>query len=247
IKRHRPFSRPVGDPSYSDANNPLPRALIAKAVHAKTPAVATTATPLKARSAYSFLSAKQHLRQTFSRFTLRGNWLPSSLSQSLLRTPAQAAASNPLFARYFSSHASRPASRLAPQINRLFFYKPFASGLRPNLTYGAFPRAVLGYALAGNVNLGGNARYFSHGVPRTAAVVDDVSAGMRAFYKMNANRRSRLEERVKAQRPTFVATRDYTPVNSSLLPPSSHVAGSYGQVGYTSQSRRKTKKKNNHI
>ncbi|KZZ92636.1 hypothetical protein AAP_02717 [Ascosphaera apis ARSEF 7405] len=90
------------------------------------------------------------------------------------------------------------ASRVASQISRAAFAKPFASTLRPNLTGGALPRTAGGYALGGRV---GGARYFSHGAARPADVVCNVSAGMRAFWLSGTNLKSNgLQDRIRAKR-----------------------------------------------
>ncbi|KAK0509488.1 hypothetical protein JMJ35_007882 [Cladonia borealis] len=55
---------------------------------------------------------------------------------------------------------------------------PFASTLRPNLTGGALPRSAGGYSLGG----AGKAKHFSHTSGCQAQVVQNVSAGIRAFF-----------------------------------------------------------------
>lgn len=54
---------------------------------------------------------------------------------------------------------------------------PFASTLRPNLTGGALPRSAGGYSLGA----GRGVRHFSHSPSVQAHVVQNVSAGIRAF------------------------------------------------------------------
>ncbi len=54
---------------------------------------------------------------------------------------------------------------------------PFASTLRPNLTGGALPRSAGGYSLGA----GRGVRHFSHSPSAQAHVVQNVSAGIRAF------------------------------------------------------------------
>jgi len=54
---------------------------------------------------------------------------------------------------------------------------PFASTLRPNLTGGVLPRAAGGYGLSG-----AGARHFSHTSGAQAQVIQNVSAGIRAFF-----------------------------------------------------------------
>lgn len=54
---------------------------------------------------------------------------------------------------------------------------PFASTLRPNLTGGVLPRSAGGYGLSG-----AGARHFSHASGAQAQVVQNVSAGIRAFF-----------------------------------------------------------------
>ncbi|KAK4697849.1 hypothetical protein P7C71_g295, partial [Lecanoromycetidae sp. Uapishka_2] len=56
---------------------------------------------------------------------------------------------------------------------------PFASTLRPNLTGGALPRSAGGYSLGGG---GQGARHFSHTPGAQAQVIQNVSAGIRAFF-----------------------------------------------------------------
>ena len=53
---------------------------------------------------------------------------------------------------------------------------PFASSLRPNLTGGALPRSAGGYGLSGS-----GVRHFSHTSGAQTQVVQNVSAGIRAF------------------------------------------------------------------
>ncbi|KAK2752806.1 hypothetical protein FQN55_005938 [Onygenales sp. PD_40] len=72
------------------------------------------------------------------------------------------------------------ASKIGAAVSRITTRSPFASTLRPNLTGGAFCRTAGGYAL-GAGRLGG-ARYFSNGPATPAQVVQNVSAGVRAFW-----------------------------------------------------------------
>lgn len=65
-------------------------------------------------------------------------------------------------------------------INRLTSRAPFASTLRPNLTGGTLGRTAGGYCIgAGRI---GGARYFSNGPAAPAQVINNVSAGVRAFF-----------------------------------------------------------------
>ncbi|KAL8804410.1 MAG: hypothetical protein Q9182_002605 [Xanthomendoza sp. 2 TL-2023] len=57
------------------------------------------------------------------------------------------------------------------------FGSPFASTLRPNLTGGALPRTAGGYGLGGPLGV----RHFSHTGAVQAQVIQNVSAGLRAF------------------------------------------------------------------
>lgn len=59
---------------------------------------------------------------------------------------------------------------------------PFASALRPNLTGGALPRSAGGYSLGGGGLAGKGVRNFSHTPSAQAQVVQNVSAGIRAFF-----------------------------------------------------------------
>jgi len=54
---------------------------------------------------------------------------------------------------------------------------PFASTLRPNLTGGVLPRSAGGYGLSG-----AGTRHFSHTSGAQAQVIQNVSAGIRAFF-----------------------------------------------------------------
>ncbi|KAL9018334.1 MAG: hypothetical protein Q9185_004367 [Variospora sp. 1 TL-2023] len=90
-------------------------------------------------------------------------------------------------ARKFSSQAGacakrvdRPAfqnSKVGRAVIRSFG-SPFASTLRPNLTGGALPRTAGGYSLGGTVR---GVRHFSHTGGAQAQVIQNVSAGVRAF------------------------------------------------------------------
>ncbi|KAL8737310.1 MAG: hypothetical protein Q9181_001801 [Wetmoreana brouardii] len=83
--------------------------------------------------------------------------------------------------RNFSSQAAtRPsfqASKFGQAVTRSFG-SPFASTLRPNLTGGALPRSAGGYGLGGTTR---GVRHFSHTGVAQAQVIQNVSAGMRAF------------------------------------------------------------------
>ncbi|PGH30470.1 hypothetical protein GX50_06761 [[Emmonsia] crescens] len=72
------------------------------------------------------------------------------------------------------------ASKISAAVSRITTRTPFASTLRPNLTGGTLCRTAGGYAL-GAGRLGG-ARYFSNGPACPAQVVQNVSAGVRAFW-----------------------------------------------------------------
>ncbi|KAI9928751.1 hypothetical protein AWENTII_000841 [Aspergillus wentii] len=71
-------------------------------------------------------------------------------------------------------------SRVASNVGRITSRAPFASTLRPNLTGGTLGRTAGGYTFgAGRI---GGARYFSHGPAAPAQVINNVSAGVRAFF-----------------------------------------------------------------
>lgn len=79
-----------------------------------------------------------------------------------------------------SERALYPPSRIATNVSHLTTRAPFASTLRPNLTGGTLGRTASGYAFgAGRV---GGQRFFSHGPAAPAQVINNVSAGMRAFF-----------------------------------------------------------------
>ncbi|KAL9027896.1 MAG: hypothetical protein Q9196_003654 [Gyalolechia fulgens] len=89
--------------------------------------------------------------------------------------------------RKFSSQArlntprlDRPSfqkSKIGQAVTRSFG-SPFASTLRPNLTGGALPRTAGGYTLGGSVR---GIRHFSNTGGAQAQVIQNVSAGLRAF------------------------------------------------------------------
>lgn len=76
--------------------------------------------------------------------------------------------------------SSFPVSKVSKTITRQGA-APFASTLRPNLTGGALPRSAGGYSLGGSGLAGRGARHFSHTPSAQAQVVQNVSAGIRAF------------------------------------------------------------------
>lgn len=76
--------------------------------------------------------------------------------------------------------AAYQQSRIAINIGRFTGRSPFSSTLRPNLTGGTLGRTAGGYTIgAGRV---GGARYFSNGPAAPAQVINNVSAGVRAFF-----------------------------------------------------------------
>jgi len=90
--------------------------------------------------------------------------------------------------RYYSTARVTPsvsarcfkASRIGACLRSLTSRTPFASTLRPNLTGGAFCRTAGGYAVgAGRI---GGARFFSNGPASPTQVLQNVSAGVRAFW-----------------------------------------------------------------
>lgn len=76
--------------------------------------------------------------------------------------------------------ASFPDSKVSRAIH-LHGTAPFASTLRPNLTGGALPRSAGGYSLGGTGFAGRGVRHFSHTPSAQAQVLQNVSAGIRAF------------------------------------------------------------------
>ncbi|KAL8776074.1 MAG: hypothetical protein Q9194_003393 [Teloschistes cf. exilis] len=84
-------------------------------------------------------------------------------------------------ARLQAQRVIRPSfhsSKVGQAVTRTFG-SPFASTLRPNLTGGALSRSAGGYGLGGNL---GGVRQFSHTGGAQAQVIQNVSAGMRAFF-----------------------------------------------------------------
>ncbi|KAL8733704.1 MAG: hypothetical protein Q9166_001897 [cf. Caloplaca sp. 2 TL-2023] len=83
-------------------------------------------------------------------------------------------------AETFAQRFDRPSfqkSKIGQAVTRTFG-SPFASTLRPNLTGGALPRTAGGYGLGGTVQ---GIRHFSHTGGVQAQVIQNVSAGLRAF------------------------------------------------------------------
>lgn len=78
--------------------------------------------------------------------------------------------------RSLHDRSSLPVSKIGKDIVRRGA-APFSSTLRPNLTGGALPRSAGGYSLG----TGRGVRHFSHSPSVQAHVVQNVSAGIRAF------------------------------------------------------------------
>ena len=87
-------------------------------------------------------------------------------------------ARNLSFASRTAERASFPVSKTSRAVAQSGA-APFASTLRPNLTGGALPRTAGGYCLGGSGRQG--VRHFSHTPSAQAQVVQNVSAGIRAF------------------------------------------------------------------
>ncbi|CAO1604989.1 hypothetical protein XANCAGTX0491_008527 [Xanthoria calcicola] len=99
-------------------------------------------------------------------------WLRQSRSSARRKFTSQANA--------HASRFDRPSfqkSKIGQAVTRSFG-APFASTLRPNLTGGALPRTAGGYGLGGTAQ---GVRHFSHLGGVQAQVVQNVSAGLRAF------------------------------------------------------------------
>ncbi|KAL8849621.1 MAG: hypothetical protein Q9221_005388 [Calogaya cf. arnoldii] len=99
-------------------------------------------------------------------------WLRQSRSSAHRKFTSQANAHAPRFDR-----PSFQKSKIGQAVTRSFG-APFASTLRPNLTGGALPRTAGGYGLGGSAQ---GVRHFSHLGGAQAQVVQNVSAGLRAF------------------------------------------------------------------
>ncbi|KAF9740641.1 hypothetical protein PMIN06_000364 [Paraphaeosphaeria minitans] len=105
----------------------------------------------------------------------KGRWYSThSTISATVRRFTSAARSGPKFDR-----ASLPKSRIGDAVYRQTGRAPFASTLRPNLTGGTLGRTAGGYGW-GSGRAGG-ARYFSHGSPAPAQVINNVSQAVRAF------------------------------------------------------------------
>lgn len=83
---------------------------------------------------------------------------------------------SPSGTRRLHDRSTFPVSKVSKAIVRRGA-APFASTLRPNLTGGALPRSASGYSLGA----GRGVRHFSHTPSLQAHVVQNVSAGIRAF------------------------------------------------------------------
>ncbi|KAL8998002.1 MAG: hypothetical protein Q9169_002842 [Polycauliona sp. 2 TL-2023] len=99
-------------------------------------------------------------------------WLRQSRSSAHRKFTSQAQAHAQRFDR-----PSFQKSKIGQAVTRSFG-APFASTLRPNLTGGTLPRTAGGYGLGGTA---GGVRHFSHVGGVQAQVVQNVSAGLRAF------------------------------------------------------------------
>ncbi|KAL8843450.1 MAG: hypothetical protein Q9176_002063 [Flavoplaca citrina] len=99
-------------------------------------------------------------------------WLRQSRSSAHRKFTSQASAHAQRFDR-----PSFQKSKIGQAVTRTFG-APFASTLRPNLTGGALPRTAGGYGLGGTAQ---GVRHFSHVGGAQAQVVQNVSAGLRAF------------------------------------------------------------------
>lgn len=140
-----------------------------KAVRSKLPE--PTQQVLRVQPAYARITPRQPInraaaiRQARSRpFSTRA----ASSFISYIRTGLQ------------GERSAYPPSRVATNVGRLTTRAPFASTLRPNLTGGTLGRTAGGYAF-GAGRLGGQ-RFFSHGPAAPAQVINNVSAGVRAFF-----------------------------------------------------------------
>ncbi|KAL8787136.1 MAG: hypothetical protein Q9213_002352 [Squamulea squamosa] len=99
-------------------------------------------------------------------------WLRQSRSSAQRNFTSQAKAYDPKFDR-----PTFQKSKVGQAVTKTFG-SPFASTLRPNLTGGALPRTAGGYGLGGTAP---GVRHFSHVGGVQAQVVQNVSAGLRAF------------------------------------------------------------------
>ncbi|KAI4248031.1 MAG: hypothetical protein L6R40_001120 [Gallowayella cf. fulva] len=108
----------------------------------------------------------QHVQPTHPAALLR-----QSRSSAHRKFTSQAKAHHQTFDR-----PSFRKSRIGQAVTRSFG-SPFASTLRPNLTGGALPRTAGGYGLGGAQRV----RHFSHTGAVQAQVIQNVSAGLRAF------------------------------------------------------------------
>ncbi|KAL8670264.1 MAG: hypothetical protein Q9168_005183 [Polycauliona sp. 1 TL-2023] len=99
-------------------------------------------------------------------------WLRQSRSSAHRKFTSQA--------QVHAQRVDRPTfqkSKVGKAVTRSFG-APFASSLRPNLTGGTLPRTAGGYGLGGSAR---GVRHFSHVGGTQAQVVQNVSAGFRAF------------------------------------------------------------------
>lgn len=98
--------------------------------------------------------------------------LKQSRAAALRKFSSQTRLNTPRFDR-----PSFQKSKIGQAVTRSFG-SPFASTLRPNLTGGALPRTAGGYTLGGGLR---GVRHFSNTGGAQAQVIQNVSAGLRAF------------------------------------------------------------------
>ena len=145
-------------------------------------------------------------------------------------------------------------SRVASNVSSFTRRAPFASTLRPSLTGGTLCRTAGGYAIgAGRI---GGARYFSHGAAAPAQVINNVSAGMRAFFlsgskvrfdgidPRNGNKRFKTLSRLQNEAESKLDSLPKTAPGSSIdfqISPTVTAFGALGGVKFASADVCETK------
>lgn len=123
---------------------------------------------LRLQPAYARINPRQPINRVAAIRQLRSRHFSTRAFISSIRTGLQ------------GECATKQTSRIAQGVSRLTNRAPFATTLRPNLTGGTLGRTAGGYTMgAGRI---GGARYFSHGPAAPAQVINNVSAGVRAFF-----------------------------------------------------------------
>ncbi|KAI4167052.1 MAG: hypothetical protein LQ343_007517 [Gyalolechia ehrenbergii] len=143
--------------------------------------------------------------------------LKQSRAAAIRRFSSQARLNTPRFDR-----PSFQKSKIGQAVTRNFG-SPFASTLRPNLTGGALPRTAGGYTLGGGVR---GVRHFSNTGGAQAQVIQNVSAGLRAFCVGGAKARfDGVDQKTGAKRFKAVSKAEDEALRKMEKPTSAWIKG----------------------